>query len=167
MTTRVLVSVAAAVGLASMLGCANPTIVQMSQDTYFLSRADHAGIFGNAAAMKADVLREAQEFAASKGKVVVPVTLNTTPNGPGHFATVEYQFKLVEPGSPEAARSTMAPVPTTRIDSRVITTPAPAAPAPQAKPDVYGELLKLDDLRKRGVLTDAEFEAQKRKLLGS
>ena len=31
--------------------------------------------------------------------------------------------------------------------------------------DVYSELLKLDDLRKRGVLTDAEFEQQKRKLL--
>lgn len=31
--------------------------------------------------------------------------------------------------------------------------------------DVYSELIKLDDLRKKGILTDAEFEAEKRKLL--
>ena len=32
--------------------------------------------------------------------------------------------------------------------------------------DVYAELIKLDDLRNRGILTDDEFEAEKRKLLG-
>lgn len=32
--------------------------------------------------------------------------------------------------------------------------------------DVYAELLKLDELRKRGILTDEEFEQQKAKLLG-
>lgn len=32
-------------------------------------------------------------------------------------------------------------------------------------PDIYEELLKLDDLRKRGILTDAEFEIEKRQLL--
>ena len=31
--------------------------------------------------------------------------------------------------------------------------------------DFYSELLKLDDLRKRGLLTDKEFEQQKKKLL--
>ena len=31
--------------------------------------------------------------------------------------------------------------------------------------DMYAELLKLDDLRKRGILTDTEFDAQKKKLL--
>jgi putative oligomerization/nucleic acid binding protein len=31
--------------------------------------------------------------------------------------------------------------------------------------DTYTELLKLDDLHKRGILTDAEFEGQKKRLL--
>jgi hypothetical protein len=31
---------------------------------------------------------------------------------------------------------------------------------------LYDELLKLDELRKKGVITGAEFEAQKAKLLG-
>ena len=33
------------------------------------------------------------------------------------------------------------------------------------KVDVYKELLKLDDLRQRGILTEAEFQAEKKKLL--
>jgi len=30
---------------------------------------------------------------------------------------------------------------------------------------LYSELLKLEDLKKRGLLNDAEFDAQKKKLL--
>ena len=33
--------------------------------------------------------------------------------------------------------------------------------------DVYAELLKLDDLKERGILTEAEFDAEKKKLLES
>lgn len=32
-------------------------------------------------------------------------------------------------------------------------------------PDLYAELTKLDDLRKRGILTEDEFAVQKKKLL--
>ena len=39
--------------------------------------------------------------------------------------------------------------------------------APQQQPDVADQLGKLADLRDRGVLTAAEFQAQKQKLLGT
>ena len=32
--------------------------------------------------------------------------------------------------------------------------------------DIYAELLKLDDLKKKGILSDTEFETQRKKLLG-
>jgi hypothetical protein len=35
----------------------------------------------------------------------------------------------------------------------------------ESKPDLYDELKKLDELRKSGILTDEEFDVQKRKLL--
>jgi uncharacterized Zn finger protein len=46
--------------------------------------------------------------------------------------------------------------------------PAPA-PAPAAAPqtDVVSQLQGLADLKAQGVLTDAEFQAQKAKILGS
>jgi hypothetical protein len=50
--------------------------------------------------------------------------------------------------------------------------PAPVAPAPAAAPaappvDVYGDLAKLKELLDAGVLTQAEFDAQKAKLLNA
>jgi hypothetical protein len=33
------------------------------------------------------------------------------------------------------------------------------------KEDIYSQLTKLADLRKRGIITDAEFDAQKKKIL--
>ncbi|MFC8799692.1 SHOCT domain-containing protein [Promicromonospora sp. NPDC057138] len=42
---------------------------------------------------------------------------------------------------------------------------APPAPAPSATDDMYAQLERLGRLRDDGVLTDAEFSAQKAKLL--
>ena len=41
---------------------------------------------------------------------------------------------------------------------------ADAAP-PRARSDMYAELERLADLKEKGVITDAEFEVQKHKLL--
>ena len=37
---------------------------------------------------------------------------------------------------------------------------------PEKISDRYSELVKLDDLRKKGIISEAEFEAEKKKLLG-
>jgi hypothetical protein len=44
---------------------------------------------------------------------------------------------------------------------------APVVEAAQAPADSYGELMKLKELLDAGVLTQAEFDAQKQKILGS
>jgi hypothetical protein len=36
----------------------------------------------------------------------------------------------------------------------------------QASQDVYSEILKFEDLRQKGIISDIEFEAQKKKLMG-
>ncbi|MRG98969.1 hypothetical protein GIY21_01520 [Xanthomonas sontii] len=87
--------------------------------------------------------------------------------GPGQWPYVEYQFRLVPHGSNEAVglqpRADMQIEVNERAPSPV-TTGTPTS-APSAPPDLYAELLKLDDLRKKGLLTEAEFQAQKAKLL--
>jgi hypothetical protein len=45
--------------------------------------------------------------------------------------------------------------------------PAAAAPAPSAMDSRIDQLKQLADLKGQGVLTDEEFEAQKRQILGS
>jgi membrane protein YdbS with pleckstrin-like domain len=51
-------------------------------------------------------------------------------------------------------------------DTSAPTPPAPAASAPPASPSTAGELERLAELRDRGVLTEAEFQNQKKKILG-
>jgi Short C-terminal domain len=43
----------------------------------------------------------------------------------------------------------------------------PPPPAPAAAPDTVSQLKDLADLKAQGILTDAEFEAQKAKILAS
>jgi hypothetical protein len=45
--------------------------------------------------------------------------------------------------------------------------PAQAPPPPAAAPDTVTQLKELADLKSQGILTDAEFEAQKAKILAS
>jgi hypothetical protein len=40
-----------------------------------------------------------------------------------------------------------------------------AAPAAPAQPDAYEQLKQLGELKEQGILTEAEFEAQKAKIL--
>jgi hypothetical protein len=154
------------VAIALLAGCANPGVVKMSPDTYMISRTDKGGIFGNAGAMKADVIREATEFAEKQGKVAIPISSRETPLLVGRqFASFEYQFRMVDARDPEARRTSLVPradvviEKTEKIDANVKTKDE----TPRTK-DVYAELVKLDDLRKRGILADAEFEEQKKKL---
>lgn len=147
-------------------GCANPGIVKLSPDTYMLLRTDKGGAFGNPSAMKADVIQEANEFAAKQGKVAIPVSLTESPMYIGHFASVEYQFHVVDESDPEARRTSLVPRPNVVIEktekSSVDVTTKDQTNRPK---DVYADLLKLDDLRKRGILSEDEFQAQKKKLL--
>ncbi|MHB8447375.1 MAG: SHOCT domain-containing protein [Rudaea sp.] len=153
--------------LGTLAGCAsNPAPVQLSPGIYYITREDKGGVFGNAEAMKASVINDANAFAKSQGMVAIPVTTHFTPMYPFHFATFEYQFKLVAPDSPEAKPTPLTQTPNVRVEQRGRTQVEIHDKSAAPKQDVYDELSKLDDLRKRGVITDAEFEAQKKKLLG-
>ena len=151
---------------------AKPEVVQLSPDTYMISKADRAGIFGGGIPkLKAAVIKQANEFAASQGKIAIPLGSSERPmgNGPAQWATFEYQFRVVDKTDPEARRTSLTPRADTVISIEGAHQPPPPTPAPAATgggiDDLYSKLIKLDDLRKRGLITDAEFDAAKRKLL--
>ncbi len=150
----------------ALVACADAPMVQISPDTYLIARSDKGGIFGNAAAMKVEVIREASEFAASQGKIAIPISTNETPVYPGHLATIEYQFKLVDPDSPEAKSTALETQPDKIVERRnEYGGDVTVRHETDDKPDLYTELMKLDDLHRNGILTDDEFEEQKKKIL--
>ena len=170
MTTRSGARVAGAVSVALLLSACVTTlpttgIVKVSPDTYRLSRVDSGGQYADAAAMKASVLAEADAYAKSQGKVLVPLSTHEETMRVGHLSTIEYEFRLVAPGD-ETAKPASPPSPPVVVEQKAA---APAASEPAAKasgqPDLYTELIRLDDLRKRGILTEDEFQTLKAKLL--
>lgn len=78
----------------------------------------------------------------------------------GRFASFDYQFRLVDPTSPEARATALVPKADVVMEQTSKATVDVRLKDDSAKPkDVYTELLKLDDLRNRGILSEAEFEA--------
>jgi len=65
-------------------------------------------------------------------------------------------------GEPSPEAVTVPPSETMKV-----AVPQQVEPKRTAEPtkDVYGELIKLDDLRKKGIITEEEFQIQKKKLL--
>lgn len=123
-------------------GCQSSGIVRLSPDSYMLCKNSAAGMFANMPKLRASVIGEANAFAESKGKIALPISSHDS-RPPFGFPTFEYQFRLVDTNALQATRAAM----------------------PEEEHDLYSELIKLDDLRKKGLLTDAEFDAQKKKLL--
>lgn len=86
---------------------------------------------------------------------------------PGEHASQVGELRAValdQTLSPEEKRARMM-----ELSASLTGRPPPAVPPPRPAPavDAVEALTKLADLRDRGALTDAEFEAQKAKILGS
>ena len=149
-----------------------PEIVQLSPDTYLIIREDHGGIFGGSLTKeKLQTIKQANAFAASKGKVAIPLAAIEHPMGIlGKWASFEYQFRVVDKDDPEARRTSLVQRPDVvvsvsrevpAVDSSRVS-PPPAKPSTEGLPSearvdaIYASVLKLDELRKRGLITDAE-----------
>jgi hypothetical protein len=169
MKSRTILSLTLLILSLFLTGCAGGRgIVKISPDTYTLSRTDKGGSFDDISNTKADIAREADEFAANQRKVAVPVTMKETPMSIQGFTSVEYQFKILDKTDPE--------VQAINERKKMVSALGKPAHAPfysatqtqrEQQRDIYTELTKLDELRKRGILTDAEFDSQKKKVLDS
>ena len=175
--TNLIIKVTTIAFVFTTSGCTNPPIIPISNDTYMLAKEDHAGIFGSMAKLKADVITEANQFAESRGKIALPISVREKPvgNSPADWATFEYQFKLVDKSSREIGetsintnRKVMPVRPNVSVQSsETISADINVKNQDNTKSDMYAELVKLDDLRKRGIISESEFQTQKAKLLSN
>jgi hypothetical protein len=131
---------------AGTVGCAPAPFVPVGEDTYTISQTSSGGMFKSMSSLRTEVISRANVFAQSKGKIAVAVAEKESPSYPGHMPSFTYTFRLVsgEPRAPGTDNS---------FSNHLGTN------------DVYDRLLKLDDLRKKEIITQAEFEAQKAKIL--
>lgn len=168
------------IALAALItaGCQNPGIVQVSPNTYMLSREDHAGIFGSMSKLRAGVISDANAFAEKQGKVAIPLSAKEHPVGIlADWASFEVTFKLVDTNDPAVngtniwtsssieggqgwrnlgGKATVYPAQDTPSDSHEVQSPT-----------IGQQLIDLQKAKDAGAITDAEYQAQKAKLLES
>ena len=166
------VFIVALLGMCMSLGAmaaAKPEIVELSPDTYLVVMKNYSGIFGNQQTTKLKAIRAANSFATSRGKIAIPLSMEYTPagGGPGQWPAAEYQFRVVDQNDPEAQRTALVARADTTIDINQRGGPAREVVQPANKKDLYAELIKLDDLKTRGIISPAEFEELKRRALDS
>ncbi len=124
-----------------------PKVVPLGDNTYSISCEANYIFARNTAKLKAQAREAAAKFCASQGKQLKVVSLTDEKPFYGvDFIKAKIVFKALDAGDPELGADKTAEKP---ADSS----------------DMYTELIKLDELRKKGILTDDEFKAEKKKIL--
>lgn len=126
----------------ALAGCAsNMHVVPMGNNTYTITR-DAVTVFSrDTGALKDKVKEDAAQFCAAKGKQLKVVDITAEkPRLTTGYAKARIVFQAVD-----------------AVDPNLTSKPATV--------DLYTELIKLDELRKKSILTDEEFQGEKKKVL--
>ena len=173
----------------------NPRVISMGSNTYTVTREAATVFSRDTEALTAKAKEDAAKFCAARGKQLKVVDiLVDKPFPTTGYAKAKIVFQAVDAGDsslasepapvaagerPTPVEVTERPAPSTAGEKpapiEVNERPAPITvsdrPAPveiserPATGDLYTELIKLDELRKRGILTEEEFQAEKKKVL--
>jgi hypothetical protein len=142
----------------------------MGNDTYTVTRVAKTGFVRHTDELKAEALDDAAKFCAEQGKQLKVVTI--TESKPHvmflGYAKASVIFKALNAGDPEL-KSELAPVALAERPAPAVFPERPAPPVITERPlttdELYAELMKLDELRKKDILTDEEFQSEKKKVL--
>lgn len=156
-----IIFVAAVVFLA---GCAsNSGIIPIGKDTFMVSRQAATGFTGSGT-LKAEAFQEASQYCTKLRKSLQVVSTHeaSPPYILANFPKAEIQFMCLDAKDAELNRPKLRKEADTVIE---INKDIHIKDESIKTNDVYTELIKLDDLRKKGIITEAEFDLQKKKLL--
>jgi Short C-terminal domain len=133
---------------------ATPKVVELGDNTYSVTAAANDKFTRNTDKLKAQATDAANDYCTKLGKhlKIVSVTENKGFYLLGDFASATVTFKALDLADPEMSAQTGG-----------AKTLEPTAPLTNEQ--LYADLLRLDDLHKKGILTDAEFAAEKKKVL--
>jgi len=136
------------------------TLETMSDDTFAYTRQGSTAFDRDIEKLTNKAKEDAAKLCASKGKQLKILDIaEEKPFFSLGYAKVKVTFKALDAGDPLLASND--PV----VGHSVKDTREAVTVRSSGTNDLYNDLLKLDDLRKRGILTDEEFQAEKKKVL--
>lgn len=93
--------IAVIAGCALLAGCASTPPTQIGADTYFSSKTNAAGAFGNPAAVAGTLMADGNKFCAAKGREFQLVTQQISPSRYAQsLGGASITFKCVEHAAP-------------------------------------------------------------------
>jgi hypothetical protein len=138
--------------------------VPMGNGTYSISKKANNG-YVSIGTLREAVLIDANEFAKTKGKIMEVITFNETAMSLGQVPRIELIFRLVNETEEVADNSQESLNINSSKNGNVGSTQISVK---KSNDDVvYDKLLKLGDLLKKGIITQEEFDVQKKKILES
>ena len=152
------------IAIVFFAGCAsNSGVIPIGQDTFMVSRQAATG-FSGSGTLKAEAFQEASQYCTNLGKTLQVVSTHkaSPPYVLANFPKAEIQFMCLDAKDAELNRPKLRKEPNSLIE---IKSDIRTKDESISSNDVYSELIKLDDLRKKGIITEAEFDAQKKILL--
>ncbi len=134
----------------------------MGSDTFSITREARTAFTRDTDKLKEDATAAAQRFCESQGKQMRVLSLTgKVPRFATGYAYAKIVFKALPAGDPGLTE----PLPTEAPAGGVVTTVVVQKTLTATTDDLYNALVKLDDLRKKGILSDEEFQSEKKKLL--
>lgn len=151
-------------------------LTEVSPNVFQLFREDHRGVFGGDPSLQRQVVEEANAIAEKQGMIAVPIEARLHRAGnAGDWGWCYYKFQLSPKGDMRVSKiaSEINFEDDPRITGNFFRSIDAAAKqdslagtnSPTAKKNIYDELIKLDELRKKGLLTEEEFQIQKKRVL--
>ena len=150
-----------ALAISARASTPTPAVESLGNNTFSVTIAAKNGFVRDTDKLKEEALDAAKAYCASHNKEMKVITVEAHRPKVMFMAYAEAKvvFKALDANDPEL-RAPIAPVGNGSAAGY-----APAAPAPSSTDALYNDLMKLDDLRKKGVLTEEEFQSEKKKVL--
>ena len=117
--------------------------------------------------LRKEAYEEANKFAESKGMVAEVISVNEVPAGFARWPQVDLRFKLVSAGDRESAGKVSTLTVRSQAGYDAMGNPTAGEVTATSEIDLYTELKKLGELKEKGLLTEDEFQREKKRLLDS
>ena len=154
------------IGLSLFLAaCSSTGVVPVGENSYMVSKQTASG-FQTAVGIRSEVMQEASAYCSKLNKYFVIQDMQSRDGVAGRsYATVSLTFGCYDKSDPiykaSKPRRGADHVEEIRIHQDIEvergTTDIRFKDESTKQTDVYTELIKLDDLRKKGILSDADF----------
>ncbi len=149
-------------GIIFLFGCATSTgVVSIGKDTYMVGKSTN--LSASSSGLKADAFNDAHEFCAKQNKNIQIVSTNEKDMVLGrNMTTAEIQFMCLSEGDIELRRPKLQK----QVDKVVnVNSNINAKSINTSSTDLYTELKKLKELKDSGIITQQEFDIEKKEIL--